>query len=182
MTYVNFMKSSTTPMREVTDQEISLGAKDLKNKGISISDEDIRNGSPKKGDMIAMNPENPADKWLVSKEYFEKNYMKVPEVNTKPLDIKNAEEAKNKINDINIWGDGDTFKLISKASSKSQGWMKSTKAMEIEGVGVVVQVSTQQGDNVAEALTFIPGAKIDREFEIDENGKKTVVSRRIIKG
>ncbi|RLC68214.1 MAG: hypothetical protein DRH97_03815 [Chloroflexi bacterium] len=54
----------------------------------------------------------------------------------------------------------DQFKLLSKASSQSEGWMKSTKAMEIPGVGCVVQVTTQQGDNVAEALTFIPGVKI----------------------
>jgi len=43
--------------------------------------------------------------------------------------------------------------------------MKSTKAMEIAGVGCVVQVTTQQGDNVAEALTFIPAAKIKENFD-----------------
>ena len=38
--------------------------------------------------------------------------------------------------------------------------MKSTKAMDIEGLGVLVQVSTQQGTEVAEALTFIPDAHL----------------------
>lgn len=38
--------------------------------------------------------------------------------------------------------------------------MKSTKAMEIESIGCVVQVTTQQGNNVAEALVFVPGVKI----------------------
>ena len=38
--------------------------------------------------------------------------------------------------------------------------MKSAKAMEIRGVGCVVQVTTQQGDHVAEALTFVPGVEI----------------------
>ena len=79
---------------------------------------------------------------------------------SKELGIVNVEDAKAKISDIVVFGNGDTFQLISKASSKSQGWMKSTKAMEIVGVGVVLQVSTQQGDNVAEALQFIPNVKI----------------------
>ncbi len=38
--------------------------------------------------------------------------------------------------------------------------MKSTKAMEIEGVGCVVQVTTQQGQQVAEALVFVPNVVI----------------------
>jgi hypothetical protein len=41
---------------------------------VSISKEDIENGSPKPGDMIARNPKNHNDQWLVSKEYFEDNF------------------------------------------------------------------------------------------------------------
>lgn len=41
---------------------------------VSISDEDLKNGSPKLGDMIARNPSNHKDQWLVAKEYFEKNF------------------------------------------------------------------------------------------------------------
>jgi hypothetical protein len=41
---------------------------------VSISKEDRENGSPKDGDMIARNPENHLDQWLVSKEFFEDNY------------------------------------------------------------------------------------------------------------
>jgi hypothetical protein len=59
-----------------------------------------------------------------------------------------------------VFGDGDLFKLISKASSKNEGWMKSTKAMQIDDVGCVIQVTTQQADNVSEALTFVPATKI----------------------
>lgn len=50
--------------------------------------------------------------------------------------------------------------------------MKSTKAMEIAGYGVVLQVSTQQGDNVAEALVTIPNVKITD----DDNGGKKIVA------
>ena len=41
---------------------------------VSISKDDRENGSPKDGDMIARNPENHLDQWLVSKEFFEDNY------------------------------------------------------------------------------------------------------------
>lgn len=63
------------------------------------------------------------------------------------------------------------FQLISKANSKSQGWMKSTKAMQIGEVGCVIQVTTQQDSNVAEALTFVPNVKIGT----DSNGNKRII-------
>lgn len=80
----------------------------------------------------------------------------------KILNNTNIVDAKKSTSDIQVFGNGDLFQLISKASSKEQGWMKSTKAMEIENVGCVVQVTTQQGDNVAEALTFVPGTRISK--------------------
>ena len=41
---------------------------------VSISKTDLENGSPKNGDMIARNPENHNDLWLVAKDYFEQNF------------------------------------------------------------------------------------------------------------
>ncbi len=41
--------------------------------GISIAQVDISNGSPKLGDMIARNPKNHLDKWLVAEKYFNEN-------------------------------------------------------------------------------------------------------------
>jgi hypothetical protein len=84
--------------------------------------------------------------------------------------------AKKNVKDIQFWGDGDTFKLISKASSVKEGWMKSTKAMQIDTVGCVVQVTTQQGNNIAEAVTFVPNVKI-KETK-DKEGK--VISRKLV--
>lgn len=78
----------------------------------------------------------------------------------KTLDNVNVADVKAKVSDVVVVGNGDTFRLLCKASSKAQGWMKSAKAMEIPSVGCVVQVTTQQGDNVAEALCFVPGVKI----------------------
>jgi len=47
---------------------------------ISVSTEDIKNGSPKEGDMIARNPKNHSDQWLVAKKYFEENLeLNIPE-------------------------------------------------------------------------------------------------------
>jgi (p)ppGpp synthase/HD superfamily hydrolase len=41
---------------------------------VSISSADLSNGSPKPGDMIARNPQNHSDQWLVSASYFEANF------------------------------------------------------------------------------------------------------------
>lgn len=41
--------------------------------GVSISNEDVLAGSPKPGDMIARNPTNHLDQWLVAQKYFEEN-------------------------------------------------------------------------------------------------------------
>ena len=42
--------------------------------GVSISAHDKLDGSPKNGDMIARNPKNHADKWLVAAQYFADNF------------------------------------------------------------------------------------------------------------
>lgn len=83
----------------------------------------------------------------------------------KTLTNSDVSGARKNVPDIKVFGDGDTFKLICKASSQAEGWMKSTKAMEIAGVGCVIQVTTQQKNPdgsyaVAEALTFVPGVTV----------------------
>lgn len=42
--------------------------------GVSVSQPDAEAGSPKAGDMIARNPKNHADKWLVAAAYFADNF------------------------------------------------------------------------------------------------------------
>lgn len=90
----------------------------------------------------------------------------------KSLENTSIEDVKKTTSDVVVFGNGDTFQLISKASSKSQGWMKSCKAMEIYEVGCVVQVTTEFRNpdgtiSCAEALTFVPDVKIGE----DEKGK-----------
>ncbi len=82
----------------------------------------------------------------------------------KTLNNTEADSATKQVSDIQFWGNGDTFKLISKASSKKEGWMKSTKACFV-GTGCIVQVTTQQGEQIAEALTFVPGITVFEEFD-----------------
>lgn len=82
----------------------------------------------------------------------------------KTLHNSDVSGARVNVKDLVVFGDGDLFKLISKASSAEEGWMKSTKAMDV-GTGCVVQVTTQQRNPdgsyaVAEALAFVPGVEI----------------------
>lgn len=84
----------------------------------------------------------------------------------KDLNITEVRGAKQHISDLQVYGDGDTFALLSKASSQEQGWMKSTKVCNVPD-GCIVQVTTQQKNtdgsySVAEALTYVPGVHIDK--------------------
>lgn len=96
----------------------------------------------------------------------------------KTLDTVNQTDAQAKVSDVKVVGNTDSFKLLCKASSESQGWMKSAKAMEVPG-GAVVQVTTQQRNAdgsyaVAEALTFVPGVVLVPD---ENNGRKLAASR-----
>lgn len=87
----------------------------------------------------------------------------------KDLGITEVRGAKENISDLVVYGDGDTFKLLCKASSQEQGWMKSTKVCNVVG-GCLVQVTTQQKNidltySLAEALTYVPGCRIDIESD-----------------
>lgn len=45
--------------------------------GVSVSEQDALAGSPKSGDMIARNPKNHNDMWLVAAKYFADNFEEV---------------------------------------------------------------------------------------------------------
>ncbi len=79
---------------------------------------------------------------------------------SKTLDNVDITNARSSTADLVVHGDGDLWHLLCKASSESEGWMKSTKVMEIRRAGCLVQVTTQQDGRVAEAVTFVPGVKI----------------------
>ena len=92
----------------------------------------------------------------------------LPEEIHKTLNVTSSEDLKQKVSDVEIFGNGDLFKLVAKASSKSQKWMKSTKCLNLP-TGALIQVSTQNCENVAEALQFIPNVNYNFDksaFEI----------------
>lgn len=79
----------------------------------------------------------------------------------KTLNVASSADLKS----VDIVGNPDLFEVLSKTSCDAEGWMKSTKAMEVDSVGCLVQVTTQQRNPdgsyaVAEALTFVPGVRI----------------------
>jgi len=45
--------------------------------GVSINEVDKAAGSPRPGDMIARNPANHEDQWLVARAYFEQNFRRI---------------------------------------------------------------------------------------------------------
>jgi hypothetical protein len=64
-----YKKYQRTAIAEMADWHSDF---DMTN--VSIPEADRQNGSPKPGDKIARNPDNHDDRWLVSFEYFQKNF------------------------------------------------------------------------------------------------------------
>ena len=81
--FKQYRRTQIAEMRPVTDCDIEIYNKHagelivMNGKEVvkvSISVEDLANGSPKIGDMIARNPKNHNDQWLVAKQYFSDNF------------------------------------------------------------------------------------------------------------
>lgn len=105
---------------------------------------------------------------------------------SKTLSSQDGNGVQKNVKDVTFFGNPDGFQLICKASSESEGWMKSTKAMEIPGVGCLVQVTTQQRNggiydktasySIAESLTFVPKIRI----YCHRNDKDEIVGRELV--
>lgn len=68
--FKKYRRTSIAELRPVTQWDIDR----FENSIYSVSIEDLGNGSPKIGDMIARNPKNHLDQWLIAKDYFEENF------------------------------------------------------------------------------------------------------------
>ena len=81
MEFNQYRRKQIAELRPVNDQDLLQFVRKRKimvdDVEVSISAQDIINGSPVDGDMIARNPENHKDQWLVAKKYFEDNFEKV---------------------------------------------------------------------------------------------------------
>jgi hypothetical protein len=71
--FQKYRRTQVAEMRPVTQHEADNKDAILDN-GISVSQVDLEKGSPKAGDMIARNPNNHNDQWLVSEQYFKDNF------------------------------------------------------------------------------------------------------------
>lgn len=68
--FKKYVRTNIAEMRPYIDGE-SLP------QAVSVSQADKDSGSPKVGDMIARNPNNHADQWLVAEEYFKNNFKEM---------------------------------------------------------------------------------------------------------
>ena len=83
--FKKYRRSQIAEIREVMESDIdSFEARntifviaDDHRCEVSISNEDLKNGSPKIGDMIARNPKNHKDQWLISEQYFKDNFESI---------------------------------------------------------------------------------------------------------
>lgn len=64
--FKKYRRKSVSEMRAYVEGE-TLDSK------VSISEADLKAGSPKEGDLIARNPKNHEDQWIVAKAYAEDN-------------------------------------------------------------------------------------------------------------
>jgi len=85
---------------------------------------------------------------------------------SKSLNVTSMETLEKSVTDVQTFGNPGAWKLICKAWSEEQGWMRSTKAMEIPGVGCLVQVSTSQENS---EITGYGGEPDIPEDEIDQD-------------
>lgn len=69
--YKQYRRKELAELRQVTEAEC---ADNTSLANVSISQVDLDNGSPKVGDMIARNPKNHNDQWLVAEQYFKDNF------------------------------------------------------------------------------------------------------------
>lgn len=77
--YSKYRRTQIGELRPVTEADLAKGF----GEEVSVSIADINNGSPKLGDMIARNPKNHEDKWLVAEKYFKDNFEEIS--NGEPL-------------------------------------------------------------------------------------------------
>lgn len=68
--FKKYKRIQISELRKVTKEEIEEGL----DFSISVSNTDCKDGSPKIGDMIARNPKDHSDQWLVAEQYFKDNF------------------------------------------------------------------------------------------------------------
>lgn len=100
--FKQYKRKIIAELRKVTEEEANRSGV-ISN--VSISNEDLNNGSPKIGDMIARNPKNHNQQWLVEKQYFEDNFEGTNTVKREAIEeqiqVKNLNESRLTSESIN---------------------------------------------------------------------------------
>ena len=78
-------KPKSSYLREVTQEDVDefrehgvIYVDKTQSHSVSISDADLSSGSPRVGDVIAVNEDNTADQWLINRDYFHENFYAEP--------------------------------------------------------------------------------------------------------
>lgn len=108
MTYQQYRRSQIA--------ELTPWTEDFDMSDVSISTVDVDNGSPKAGDMIARNPKNHDDKWLVAAQYFADNFEPAVEPKEEGDSSDRREDditpLTNRVNITTITEDGGTNNVL----------------------------------------------------------------------
>lgn len=75
--------------------------------------------------------------------------------------VSNVDTESAKASGVSVHGDPDVWVCIAKAWNAAEGWMKSTKVLQVINAGCFLQVTTQQGDTVSESVTWAPGIELN---------------------
>jgi hypothetical protein len=78
MKFKKYRRTKIAELRPVTGDELKYGL----DSRISLSMSDKEEGRPLLGDMIARNPKNHDDQWLVNENYFKENFEELSKSNT----------------------------------------------------------------------------------------------------
>jgi hypothetical protein len=81
--YKMYRRTQTAEMRPYQPGEVLPVA-------VSVTKFDRDNGSPKAGDMLARNPKNFEDQWLVAAQYFMDNFEALDDTNCLPTTATEA--------------------------------------------------------------------------------------------
>lgn len=87
--FKSYIRNDITQIRKITEIELRTKLKPNGefNHNIFISAQDIINGHPKPGDMIARNPKYPDKLWLMTKEDYNTNYIPCDNDNTEDIEV-----------------------------------------------------------------------------------------------
>jgi hypothetical protein len=75
------------------------------------------------------------------------------------------------------WGDPNTMQLLVKVGNGTGCWGRAVMAMQIDGVGCIVNTYSKKYGNVAESTVFVPGVMIT-DLK-DPKGK--LIGRKLVK-